>query len=571
MRIAIVDKEKCNPSKCGKECQKYCPIQRSGKDIIKINDKATINESLCIGCGICVKKCPFKAIKIINLPELKGKIVHRFLPNGFVLLNFPIPKSNAVIGILGRNGTGKSTSLKILANVIKPNFGKEEITEKEIIKNFKGSEAQDYFKKLYQGKIKISYKEQYVDNLIDKFGNLKVKEYLKECNEELIKKLKIEKILNRKISNLSGGELQRVAIAYCLSKNADLYLIDEPSSYLDIKNRLNVAKIIRENKKTTFVVEHDLIVLDIISDIIYIFYGSPSFYGIVSIPYSTKNGINNYLTGYLKEENVRFRDKPIIFEKKSEEREKGKEKIISWSNMKVRLGNFELQINEGEINKNEVTCIIGENGIGKTTFAKVLAGLIKPIKGEINKKVTISYKKQYLEGKSEIKVKNLFSNVDDYFNTKVIAPLEINLLYNKKLNELSGGELQRVAIAYCLSKNADLYLIDEPSSYLDVEQRLNVAKVIKSFMLEKEKAAIVIDHDLLFVDYLADSIIVFKGIPSVKGELLGKFGVKEGFNLFLKDLGITFRRDEITYRPRSNKQGSQIDKMQKETGEYFHI
>jgi ATP-binding cassette subfamily E protein 1 len=141
----------------------------------------------------------------------------------------------------------------------------------------------------------------------------------------------------------------------------------------------------------------------------------------------------------------------------------------------------------------------------------------------------------------------------------------------RKLNELSGGELQRVAIAHCLSQDADIILMDEPSAYLDVEQRLIVSKVIKEMMATTGKSAIIVDHDLLFIDYLSDKLIVFDGEPAIRGLANPPMSMDEGMKKFLSELNITFRRDEENYRPRINKEDSQKDREQKSSGKlYYH-
>ena len=156
------------------------------------------------------------------------------------------------------------------------------------------------------------------------------------------------------------------------------------------------------------------------------------------------------------------------------------------------------------------------------------------------------------------------------YTNQVINPLNLKPLFEKKLNELSGGELQRVAIAYCLGKDADLYLLDEPSAYLDVEQRLLVSKVIRDFMELQDKSALVVDHDLLFLDYLSDKLMVFDGIPAKEGIVKGPFSMEEGMNIFLKKLGITLRRDKESLMPRVNKIDSRLDREQKDKDKFYY-
>ena len=579
-RIAVVDNEKLKDKQQKLHIQGLCPVNRSGTECIKVekDGKITIDESTCIGCGICVKAAP-DAIKIVNLPKiLDRKPIHRFGENQFALFSLPTPLFDKVIGILGVNGIGKSTAISILAGILKPNFDElgKEVSYEQIIDFFKGTEVQLFFEKVKKGDIKISYKPQNVE-LIPKAQKGKVRALLKKVDEkkklnEIAKELEIENILDNDIKKISGGELQRVAIAATVLKKANLYVFDEPTSYLDIKQRINVSKFIRklaDEKDAVMVVEHDLIIFDYISDLAHIMYGSEDVYGSVSGLKPTKNSINVYLSGYLKEENIRFRDKKVQFEQRKPFVKKQQEELVSWEDIGKKLGKFVLKAESGSINKGEVIGVLGENGIGKTTFVKILAGEIKKDAGKLNENVKVSYKPQYLEANDELVMNVLKDPINKYAN-QIINPLNIKPLFLKKLNELSGGELQKVAVALCLGKDVDLYLLDEPSAYLDVEQRLIVSKVIRDFMELKGRSALVVDHDLLFLDYLSDKLMVFDGIPAKEGIVKGPFGMEEGMNMFLKKLNITLRRDKESLMPRVNKLGSKLDREQKEKGKYYY-
>ncbi len=555
-----------------------------GEKTIELDEKTgkpIISEVLCSGCGICVKKCPFKAISIIGLPEELGedKIVHSYGQNRFKLFGLVVPR-DGVVGIIGQNAIGKSTVLRILAGELIPNLGREDnVSYDEVIKHFRGTELQSYFELLKNKKIKPIHKVQYVD-ILPKVVKGKVGELLKKVDEkgkfnEVVKKLELENILDRELSQLSGGELQRVAIAAAYLRNGDIYFFDEPSSWLDIKQRFNMAKLVRELNRV-IVVEHDLIVLDYLSDYIHIMYGVPSAYGIVSLPKSVRIGINEYLLGELKEENIRFRKEPIIFEKRAVIDYKNRPILLKYSSVKKTLDTFKLYVEGGTIYKGEVIGILGSNGIGKTTFIKILAGVIKPDEGEVikDKDIKVSYKPQYITPDFDGTVEELLSSVTNihssYYKSEILTPLQLEKLLDREVKKLSGGELQRVAIALCLSREADIYLLDEPSAFLDVEQRLAVSKVIRRIADEKEAGVFVVDHDILFQDYISDRFIVFSGIPGVEGTGSSPLNKREGANRFLKEMGITFRRDPETGRPRANKEGSQKDILQKEKGEYYY-
>ncbi len=587
IRIAVVDTSKCNPKKCQKECLRFCPRARAGDETVVVDDKrAYIDEKTCVGCGICVKKCPRKAIKIVNLISEPKNKVHQYGKNGFRLYRLPIPKESAVVGVLGLNGTGKTTAIRILAGILKPNLGKldEDVGWEEILERFRGSELQTYLKRLAEGEIRAVLKPQEVNKLPVYYGEKHVNSLINADapDFELVDSyLNISKLLERKLSELSGGELQRVAIAACMLRDADFYLFDEPSSFLDVEQRLKAAQAIRHLAsagKSVVVIEHDLATLDFLSDYIHIFYGEPAVYGVVSASYTVKRGINLYLDGYIKEENIRFRDEPLSFESQARIEEEG-DVVVKYTRLMKKFPSFTLEVDEGELESRNIIAVLGANALGKTTFAKMLAGIIKPDEGGISTNITISYKPQYVQlGKNEESMtvmealtkasggKNIMSAA---IKEKILKPLEIDELLERKLSELSGGELQRVAIAACMLRDADFYLFDEPSSFLDVEQRVRFAKLLKRFVMDTQKGCLVIDHDLLLLTYLAKKCILFEGKPSVNGKASKPLSFEEGINLFLKGVGITFRKDDETFRPRANKPGSQKDREQKEKGIYY--
>ncbi len=589
-RIAIIDKDKCHPQECGNYlCMKLCPVNRGGADCITEgvpDKKARIDEVLCTGCGICPTRCPFEAIQIINLPDtLKKSPIHRYGENMFELYSLPSPLFGKVTGILGKNGIGKSTAMKVMANLLKPNLGdwkKEDTDFKEIINYFKGTETQKFMEKLSKDKIQLSYKPQQVD-LIPKQFKGTVKDLLKNVDTtnkfyEMVDKLQLSDFLDNDISKISGGELQRVAIAAAVLKDANLFLFDEPTSYLDIKQRIKVSQFIATlaNKDTsTIVIEHDLIILDYMTDLLNIMYGHEGAFGIVSGVKNTREGINSFLEGYLKEENVRFRSNPIKFETFLDTSTATPVELLSWKNLAVKLGKFQFKTEEGILYKNEVVGILGENGIGKTTFIKLLAGVHKLDSGKVDhndehSKVKVAYKPQYLETESKLLVAGYLKDAISKYSNQLIKYLDLEKFFTSKLSELSGGELQRVSIAKCLAEDAELFLLDEPSAYLDIEQRLAVSKLIKNVAAERDVTIMVVDHDLMFLDNLSHRVAVFTGTPAKEGLLRGPFKMEEGMNLFLKELGITLRRDVSSKRPRINKPNSVKDREQRSKGKWYY-
>ena len=561
---------------------------RSRVEAVRIvGGKAVISERLCSGCGICVKKCPFKAISIVNLPdELDRDCSHRFGENAFKLFRLPMPSPGTVLGLLGQNGIGKTTTLKVLSGEIKPNLGNIQNPPEwnEIIEFYRGSTLQDYFKKMSGNNLKIAHKPQYVDK-IPKAVSGKVGDLLEKVNERknlesLVKELELEKILERPLDVLSGGELQRTAVAAALSRETDVYMFDEPSSYLDVKQRLQVAKAIRRLKdagKTIIVAEHDLAIIDYLSDQICVFYGEAGVYGVVSHVHGVRTGINIYLQGYIPDENILFRKEAIVFhEKPPATSTSGFEPLLKWNRIEKTLGNFKLVTAPGDIRRGEIVGILGPNGIGKTTFVKVLAGLEEADDKQKLGELTVSYKPQYIAPDYTGTVQELLMSVakenytSSWYKTEILQPLRIESLLDRYVMELSGGELQKVAIAACLSRKADLFLLDEPSAYLDVEERLNVAKTIRRITEAHSVTAFVVEHDVVTQDFVADRLMIFTGDPGVSGIANSPTSLRNGMNQFLREMNVTFRRDSTTKRPRVNKADSRMDLFQKDIGEYYY-
>ncbi len=590
MRVAVVDKERCRPDKCGLECIKFCPMVRTRREAVRLGDdgKAYISELICSGCGICVKKCPFGALSVVNLPDaLERDHLHRYGPNAFTLYRVPRPRKGGVVGLLGRNGIGKSTLLKILSGELVPNLGRfqDPPTKEEVVEAFEGTPMHEYFQGLYTQGFRAIHKPQYVDKIPRVVGG-KVGELLGRLDErgvlgEVAAQLDLGHLMDRELEVLSGGELQRVAIAAAIIRDAPVYLFDEPSSFLDVYQRTRAARIIRglaSEDRMVLAAEHDLAVLDYMSDEVFILYGEPNVYGIVSNVHTVREGINIYINGYIPDENVRFRPTPIVFhEKPPQDRLELGGWILGWSRLVKEYPGFRLEVEEGGIARGEVVGILGMNGIGKTTFVKMLAGVEEPTEGEVsNPDLTVSYKPQYISTESSETVEQVLRRAagtlyaESWYRAEVLEPLHLGALLEKPVGVLSGGELQRVAIAECLSRPADLYLLDEPSAYLDVEERLSVARAIRRITKMRGVTAFVVEHDIVAQDFIADSLMVFQGEAGVHGYAGAPRSLEEGMNEFLRQMDVTFRRDGDTKRPRVNKPGSRLDREQKESGRYYY-
>ncbi len=595
-RIAVIERDKCLKEKCGYLCMKVCPGVRMGDDtvIVDADGFPIISEQLCTGCGICPKKCPADCITIINLAQEMSHPIYQYGENSFRLYGLPLPQKG-VVGLIGKNGIGKSTAIKLMAAQLSPNFADfEKKPEPEEILKRLSPDLQNYFKTILDKKLRVALKPQNINRIPELFSGTARQLLEKSDERHAAKKAEeaffLSEIMEKRVSVLSGGELQRLAIAVAYCKDADIYYIDEPAAYLDIMQRLAAARALKElsEQKSVVVIEHDLAIFDYLSDYVHVFYGQENAYGAVSGVKAARSGINEYLEGFLREENTRFRDHSITFSVASAGQIKANKTKFAYPKLEKKFDRFSFSSEQGSIMEGEIIGLLGQNAIGKSLFIKMIAGAEKPDNGEVGNALRVSYKPQYVKPEEGIEVRQLFtgerdlcpssdalggaaaSSLDMAVAEQAKRRLNLNTLMEKSLTTLSGGELQRVSIGLSLSKEADIYLFDEPSAFLDIEQRLEFASLLQHLIVDSKKCAFVIDHDLVLLDAISSRMAIFEGKPGVQGRALAPSGKREGMNRFLAGVGITLRRDKDSRRPRINKPDSALDREQKEAGEYYY-
>jgi ATP-binding cassette subfamily E protein 1 len=383
------------------------------------------------------------------------------------------------------------------------------------------------------------------------------------------------------MTELSGGELQLAALARVVATDADLYLIDEPSSYLDIVHRLTVARVLRRlgEQKSVIVVEHDLALLDYLADQAHLLYGESAAFGVVTHPIPMRSAINTYLTGYLKDENVRFRTEAVRFVSHPPKPTARQNALVEFPALEKRFPEFHLSVGAGRIARGETVGIVGPNATGKTTFVRMLAGVEPATSGIPPTGVTVSYKPQYLKATQAGSLRDRAGALAaeptfDYrtFERDLVPGLHLEETLDVALPDLSGGELQRSAVALALARTATLYLLDEPSAYLDADERMAMARLIRRQVERQAVSALVVDHDVYFLDLASDALMVFapEGTAGIAGRGDGPFPMREGMNRLLRTVDVTFRRDAETLRPRINREGSVLDREQRAKGEYYY-
>ncbi|KAJ4879436.1 ABC transporter E family member 1 [Raphanus sativus] len=530
--------------------------------------------------------------------EFNKSRIHSYGPNSFKLHRLPVPVRGDIVGLVGPRSIGKTTALKILAGELTPNLGRfndPPLDWLTIRTHLHDKHLRRFLAQVVNHKLKVVFKPQQVPQ--DYMG-LAVGEILRKVDDRKDLRALILCFLDLKTPSVKFHHLDiraqhRVTLAAALLQDADVYIFDDISSFLDMRQRFMVAQLIRSLKTAksyVIVVDNDLSVIDYVSDYMYIMYGEPEAYGVFSEQYfDVETGIEFYLRGFDPIEDNLIRGDPLIFERHLEP---DPEPLIgrrySYPHMTTNHLKHKMKVEGGNLHDCQIHLVLGDQGTGKSTFIKLLAGFLPPDGVE---PWCPEYLKSYKPKKiSFIRACTVRAALETRcfhhrFVSDVIEPLQIDRLMGRKLTSLSPGERQRVAITFCLMKDAHVYLIDEPSLDLDSDMRIRVALAIRKHILRIQRAAVVVENDFLMAAYLADKVILVEPsidtascLPRDIARPVSGFSVSSpcdrvaGFNLLLEKLNITFRQvpDSSRLTPRVNKAGSMEDKTQKLNGNFYY-
>ncbi|KAH0886923.1 hypothetical protein HID58_063019 [Brassica napus] len=479
---------------------------------------------------------------------------HRYGPGSFDIHGLPNLYLGTVVGLLGGKSTGKTTCLKILAGQLKPNLGRFEDPPEwdEIIDHFDTEHIRTYLTRLQTNTLNVALKSQ---DLTVYRSSLTVRTSLEESKgtgfdsmEELIEDLDMTSMLDTCVTDLSDAELQRFAIASTIVQMADVYLFDEPTIFLDARQKYQVARVILSVVKPdryVCITDNDMSVLDLVCDHI-LYTGEETTSGEV------------HLDHY-----------PLTLEELSEE-------IVTpptyrYPETVVKgFGTFSLHVMGGDLRSSEITVVLGNMHTGKTLFLEWL--------NRISVGQDFSHKDQKMikcENRHDTVATHLyrlirFSSLDRVFQELVLKPLGIVKILDKRIKEVSQSTLQKIAIATCLGQEgARVFLLDEPSIHLDARERVIAAQTIKRFIAYSRKAALVVEQDFMMATYLADRVIVVQGEPGVQSTVNSPVLMSNGVNQYLSDLNITCRTNRFTSLARMNKPRSVEDEEQKTGGHFF--
>ncbi len=476
-------------------------------------------------------------------------------------INISISRGELIV-VTGESGCGKTTIGRLI-NGLSPKFYNGDLSGSIKVSSIDPSKSELYETAKVVGSIFQNPRTQFfnVDTTSEitfscENAGMARDEILKRL-DYAVKELNIEKLLNRSIFDLSGGEKQKIACACVATADTEVIVMDEPSSNLDIKSIEDLKKIIgkwKEKGKTIIIAEHRLYYLKELADKLIIMKNG-RIHRVIEA-----GDIEKLSMERLNEAGLRTLSMKELFKSHLPVRNRDTTTIrhtYHIDNMSFNYGRGKngICIDNLDLSSGEITALIGMNGAGKSTFAKCLTGINKKCKDHIThddkrikcrerieksflvmqdvntqlfadsvlNEVMISLREKYGRG---------FKSEDHMAEAlKILEMMDLIDLKDRHPISLSGGQKQRVAIAGAIAADKEIIILDEPTSGLDYKHMQEVANVLKK-LADMGKTLIVITHDLEFILLCAGRVICMDKGRIIEEYKLGEDTKDKLYNFF---------------------------------------
>ncbi|MGV3358320.1 ABC transporter ATP-binding protein [Streptococcus agalactiae] len=430
-------------------------------------------------------------------------------------------KKGEFILVCGASGSGKTSITRVINKLIPDYYegtleGNVKINN-ELVSNYQMFELSEIVGSVFQNPRTQFFNVDTNSEIVFGLENQGIaRDILEKKLTETCQTLDISKLQNRNIFHLSGGEKQKIAFASVYAMNPDIYLLDEPSSNLDIPT-IEVLKrhlsVLKNSGKTVVISEHRIYYLmDLVDKIIFMENGR------IQKSYSRKDFLN-LPEQEIKSMGLRSRSETILDIK--DDTGTAEKPYLQVKNLSINrkdkciISNLNFFCKKGDI-----VAVLGSNGVGKTTFLRTLCGLHNDYEGDIlfdSKKIDIKKRKQktYMvmqDVNYQLFAESVFSecklgikNANDDLIDEILTDFDLDNYKNNHPNTLSGGQKQRLAIAVGLICNKEILILDEPTSGLDYRNMLKTAELLKRY--SKEKVIFIATHDNEFANLICNRVL----------------------------------------------------------------